>query len=130
MTRTIAIAAIMLMSASAFAADDIEHEEAASNHGYATAAYEVYCGAGTLTVSNPRLRAKFDKLYRARNSKWRSSFMMTYEAVLSAPAFKKGTLKASTKLRTCDVASSGDDTWLRFNPAARDLLEAQAAMEE
>jgi hypothetical protein len=87
--------------------------EAASNHGYATAALEVVCG-GRLTEINPKLRAKLDRLYR-ENIGLRQYFLKGYEA-----AAAQGSVNPTTLLTVCLTASNSK--WLRLDPAARDLM--------
>ena len=95
-------------------------KEAASNHGYATAALEVVCG-DRLTEINPKLRNKLDRLYR-ENSGLRQHFLKGYEAV------GRGSVNPTTLLTVCLTASNSK--WLKLDPAARDLMAINAKKYE
>ena len=85
----------------------------AFNHGYETAALETFC-AGMLTVTNPKLRAKLDQLYRNPKSRWRSDFLEGYEYVASKGYNPLGLWMTCT--------GAGNSKWLKLDPAARDIL--------
>lgn len=118
--------------------DKMDHASAASDHGFNTAALEVMC-EGALVVSDQEMRAKFDKLYRDKTSKWRSDFMEGYENVVSrkqALDANKGKPKktpAMGQFTTCMIASrEGVEHrhWLKWDQAGRDLMEAKVKLEK
>ena len=78
MKKTIlAIAALAALLGTAKAGPEAE----AMDHGFYTAALEVACG-DALTVTDPALRAKRDKMYR-EDPRWRKHFLIGYNLVLN-----------------------------------------------
>lgn len=106
--RRVVLAAALLALATPAYADPAED---ARNHGYDTAAFEVVC-PGMLTVTNPKLRAKLDRMYRDVNSRWREDFLSTYESNIDKP-------------RDTICLTAGSSGWLKLDPAARDLLSTR-----
>jgi hypothetical protein len=107
-------AATMLTSLASPAASQEDPETAARNHGYDSAALEVTCGDG-LIVTDAKLRAKLDKMYR-ENPRWRTVFLEGYAAAGRANRRENIT----SLFITCTLA--GKSKWLTLDPAARDVL--------
>jgi hypothetical protein len=82
--RRLTAIALLLSLASPAASQEAndERQEAASNHGYYTAALEVACDS--MTVTNPKLRAQLDKKCRSEKSPWRKYFFKNYELIANA----------------------------------------------
>ena len=64
-----------------------------------------------MTVTNPKLRAKLDRMYR-ENPRWREFFLQGYETVA---------MRSSGQGMACLIASNAK--WPKLDPGARDFLE-------
>jgi hypothetical protein len=105
------ISAVMLMGATAAVA---QGEVAARNHGYETAALEVYC-KGMLTVADATLRTRLDKLYR-ENPRWRKYFDEGYQDLVSYGQ------PADPQELWITCTNAGKAQWLTLEPAVREIL--------
>jgi hypothetical protein len=92
----------------------------ASNHGYATAAIEFGMCSDVVTVTDPALRAKFDRKYRSHPS-FRVGFLTNAEKAVEIAA---GKLPGAKFIRCRDAVSAMP--WLSFNPGGFELLEKKA----
>ena len=62
-----------------------------------------------MTVTNPKLRAKLDRMYRDPNSRWREYFLDAYENGIDHP-----------RDMACIIA--GNSKWLKLDDANRDQM--------
>jgi hypothetical protein len=91
--------------------DELETE--AINHGYNTAAL-VTCG-DRLIVTNTKLRAKLDKMYRD-DPKWKKAYLEGFESGSppDGPSKTKAT-EARNRVIVCTIAGNSEAGWLKLD---------------
>jgi hypothetical protein len=116
---TAAALASLLASGAAQAMTEDERQNAASDHGYATAALETLC-SDVLVISDPKLKAKMDRQYRD-SSKYRESYLEGFAYITESKA------DDATRSRRCPGAVSGVYVkWIKYAPGGLEMLNAKA----